>query len=122
MPDWVDSTVADWIQSETEKMNAIWGPPDQRSALAFVHIPPLVPFCHDSRISVSNLNDNRHTIQAVQENLNSSINPGLNGRSALRFNCLEGVTTFKRMSWARVPRRPQMILHHLGKTMTFGIH
>ncbi|KAH0831191.1 Metallo-dependent phosphatase-like protein [Lanmaoa asiatica] len=59
MPDWVDSSVAEWIRSETEKMNTIWGPPEQRSALAFVHIPP-------------------HVIEAVQENLNSSMNPGLN--------------------------------------------
>ncbi|KAN0094668.1 Metallo-dependent phosphatase-like protein [Tylopilus felleus] len=59
MPDWVDSTVANWIQSETEKMNTVWGPPEQRSALAFVHIPP-------------------HVIQAVWETLNSTINPGLN--------------------------------------------
>lgn len=40
MPDWVDSGVAEWIKSETEKMNAVWGQPEQRSALAFVHIPP----------------------------------------------------------------------------------
>lgn len=40
MPDWVDSTVAEWIQSETERMDTVWGPPEQRSALAFVHIPP----------------------------------------------------------------------------------
>ncbi|KAF8842850.1 Metallo-dependent phosphatase [Paxillus ammoniavirescens] len=59
MPDWVDSTVAEWIASETEMMNDIWGPPELRSALAFVHIPP-------------------HAIQAVQENLDSSVNPGLN--------------------------------------------
>jgi len=59
MPDWVDSSVADWIRSETEKMDSIWGPPEKRSALAFVHIPP-------------------HVVQAVQERLNSSVNPGLN--------------------------------------------
>ncbi|KAF9224759.1 Metallo-dependent phosphatase [Gyrodon lividus] len=59
MPDWVDSTVAEWIASETEMMNTAWGPSDRRSAVAFVHIPP-------------------HAIQAVQENLDSSINPGLN--------------------------------------------
>ncbi|KAF8421713.1 hypothetical protein L210DRAFT_3490928 [Boletus edulis BED1] len=40
-------------------MNIVWGPPEQRSALAFVHIP-------------------LHAVQAVQRNLNSSINPGLN--------------------------------------------
>ncbi|KAF9242310.1 Metallo-dependent phosphatase-like protein [Melanogaster broomeanus] len=59
MPDWVDSTVAEWIASETQMMDAVWGPPELRSAVAFVHIPP-------------------HAIQAVQENLDSSVNPGLN--------------------------------------------
>ncbi|KAG9307965.1 Metallo-dependent phosphatase [Chiua virens] len=58
MEDWVDSTVAEWIESETVCMNAVWGPPEQRSALAFVHIPP-------------------HVIQTVQETLNSSVDPGL---------------------------------------------
>ncbi|KAI6096073.1 Metallo-dependent phosphatase [Pisolithus croceorrhizus] len=59
MPDWVDESVAAWIADETEAMNVAWGPPESRSALAFVHIPP-------------------HTIQAVQETLNSTVNPGLN--------------------------------------------
>lgn len=40
-------------------MNVAWGPPELRSAIAFVHIPP-------------------HAIQVVQENLNSTANPGLN--------------------------------------------
>lgn len=59
MPDWVDESVAGWIADETEAMNVAWGPPESRSALAFVHIPP-------------------HSIRAVQETLNSTINPGLN--------------------------------------------
>ena len=40
LPDWVDSTVADWITAQTEAMNAAWGPAEERGALAFVHIPP----------------------------------------------------------------------------------
>jgi len=40
VPDWVDATVADWIQSETKAMERAWGPAEQRSAVAFVHIPP----------------------------------------------------------------------------------
>ncbi|KAI6096160.1 Metallo-dependent phosphatase [Pisolithus croceorrhizus] len=59
MPDWVHESVAAWIADETEAMNVAWGPPESRSALAFVHIPP-------------------HPIQAVQETLNSTVNPGLN--------------------------------------------
>ena len=42
VPDWVDSTVADWIVSESTAMNAAWGPATGRGALAFVHIPPWV--------------------------------------------------------------------------------
>ena len=41
VPDYVDATVAGWIQSETAAMDAAWGV--NRSALAFVHIPPYVP-------------------------------------------------------------------------------
>lgn len=82
MPDWVDSTVAGWIQSETEMMDTAWGPPEQRSALAFVHIPPWVSSCDQGSTFVDR---NRHVIQTVQENLNSSINPGLNGRSPSAF-------------------------------------
>ncbi|KDQ60405.1 hypothetical protein JAAARDRAFT_605439 [Jaapia argillacea MUCL 33604] len=59
IPDWVDSTVASWIQSETTQMNAVWGPSENRGALAFVHIPP-------------------HYIQAMQPGLNSTRDPGLN--------------------------------------------
>lgn len=40
--DWVDASVADWIESETKLMDEVWGPGEQRSALAFVHIPPSV--------------------------------------------------------------------------------
>ncbi|KAH8116220.1 Metallo-dependent phosphatase [Phellopilus nigrolimitatus] len=59
VPDWVDSTVAGWIESESAAMNAAWGPAENRGALAFVHIPP-------------------HTIQALQPGLNSTQDPGLN--------------------------------------------
>ena len=38
--DWVDESVARWIENETEAMDAAWGSADSRSALAFVHIPP----------------------------------------------------------------------------------
>lgn len=40
IPDWVDESVARWIEEETEAMDAAWGSADSRSALAFVHIPP----------------------------------------------------------------------------------
>lgn len=40
LPDWVDSSVAEWIASETKEMDRVWGPGDNRAALAFVHIPP----------------------------------------------------------------------------------
>lgn len=40
VPDWVDDTVATWIEQETQLMNAVWGPAENRGALAFVHIPP----------------------------------------------------------------------------------
>ncbi|KAH9924213.1 Metallo-dependent phosphatase [Fomitopsis serialis] len=60
VPDWVDETVAGWIQSEAEAMDAAWGPAStSRGALAFVHIPP-------------------HAIQALQPDLNSTRDPGLN--------------------------------------------
>lgn len=83
MADWVDSSVAAWIQNETATMNTIWGPPEQRSALAFVHIPPWVSSCFDPRINIRSIftHGDRHVIQSVQENLNSSIDPGLDGRS-----------------------------------------
>ncbi|OBZ77295.1 putative inactive purple acid phosphatase 16 [Grifola frondosa] len=61
VPDWVDSSVAGWIQQEVAYMNAGWGPADVvgRGNLAFVHIPP-------------------HAIQALQPDLNSTQDPGLN--------------------------------------------
>ena len=40
VPDWVDSTVADWISSEVGLMEAAWGSLDDISAIGFVHIPP----------------------------------------------------------------------------------
>lgn len=85
MPDWVDSSVATWIQSETEKMDTVWGPSEQRSALAFVHIPPWISCSVQSQPLLTV--PNRHLIQAVQESLNNSANPGLNGtpKSVLRF-------------------------------------
>lgn len=40
VPDWVDASVATWIEEETKTMNAVWGSADKRNALVFVHIPP----------------------------------------------------------------------------------
>ncbi|KAF8221591.1 Metallo-dependent phosphatase [Tricholoma matsutake] len=59
MPDWVDSTVAEWIKTQTDAMNAAWGSAEQRGSLAFLHIPP-------------------HVVQNLQPTLNSTRNPGLN--------------------------------------------
>ncbi|TFK25358.1 Metallo-dependent phosphatase [Coprinopsis marcescibilis] len=59
IPDWVDASVADWIQSESALMEAAWGPDTQRSAMAFMHIPP-------------------YAIKVVQAKLDSSKNPGQN--------------------------------------------
>ncbi|KIJ99308.1 hypothetical protein K443DRAFT_624447 [Laccaria amethystina LaAM-08-1] len=59
LPDWVDSSVAGWIKSESKAMELAWGPADTRGALAFVHIPP-------------------HAVQSLQTNLDSTKNPGLN--------------------------------------------
>jgi len=59
VPDWVDATVGEWIESESSRMEVAWGPAETRGALAFVHIPP-------------------HIIQDVQTHLNSTRNPGLN--------------------------------------------
>lgn len=42
VPDWVDASVAGWIESETLAMNSVWGPAEKRGAIAFVHIPPYV--------------------------------------------------------------------------------
>lgn len=59
VPDWVDSSVAEWIESETALMEDEWGPAESRGALAFVHIPPRV-------------------VQSLQSTLNHTSNPGLN--------------------------------------------
>ncbi|KAJ7593238.1 Metallo-dependent phosphatase-like protein [Mycena floridula] len=59
VPDWVDSSVAGWIASETAAMEKAWGPAETRGALAFVHIPPL-------------------PVQALQATLDSDKEPGLN--------------------------------------------
>ncbi|TCD68154.1 hypothetical protein EIP91_011432 [Steccherinum ochraceum] len=60
LPDWVDDTVAGWIEEQTAMMDAAWGPAAQnRGALVFVHIPP-------------------HAIQQVQTTLDNTTNPGLN--------------------------------------------
>ncbi|KAJ8689638.1 hypothetical protein PTI98_012521 [Pleurotus ostreatus] len=56
--DWVDESVARWLERETRIMNDAWGPAEGRQALAFVHIPP-------------------HAIQAVQATLDPDTNPGL---------------------------------------------
>lgn len=40
LPDWVDATVADWIQTESKVMEVVWGSQKSRAAVAFVHIPP----------------------------------------------------------------------------------
>ncbi|KAI0646140.1 Metallo-dependent phosphatase [Trametes meyenii] len=61
VPDWVDAKVADWIKLTVAKMDEAWGPADQveRGSLAFVHIPP-------------------HVVESLQQNLNSTQDPGLN--------------------------------------------
>ncbi|KIY48716.1 Metallo-dependent phosphatase, partial [Fistulina hepatica ATCC 64428] len=59
MPDWVDVSVADWIKSETEAMESAWGSAENRSAMAFVHIPPL-------------------SIFSCPQTLNKTESPGLN--------------------------------------------
>ncbi|OJT14815.1 hypothetical protein TRAPUB_8609 [Trametes pubescens] len=61
LPDWVDAKVADWVKLTVTKMNAAWGPAEkvERGSLAFVHIPP-------------------HAVLALQTNLNSTQDPGLN--------------------------------------------
>ncbi|KAF8579654.1 Metallo-dependent phosphatase [Ramaria rubella] len=64
LPDWVDASVADWIASETEVMDKAWGPPENRAALAFVHIPPNV-------------------VQNLSETLNNTLDPGLNADEPL---------------------------------------
>ncbi|KAF8526589.1 Metallo-dependent phosphatase, partial [Hysterangium stoloniferum] len=64
LPDWVDATVAEWIKTETEMMDQSWGPPTNRAALAFVHIPPNV-------------------VQSLSETLDNTKDPGLNADEPL---------------------------------------
>ncbi|KAF9475416.1 Metallo-dependent phosphatase [Pholiota conissans] len=59
LPDWVDESVAGWIESESRAMEEAWGPAELRGAVAFVHIPP-------------------HAIQVLQSTLDPVTNPGLN--------------------------------------------
>ena len=47
LPDWVDATVAYWIQTESMAMEETWGPQESRAAIAFVHIPPSVTHLFD---------------------------------------------------------------------------
>ena len=57
-------------------MEEVWGPADDRAALAFVHIPPYVKItvsCPLFRISF------RNVVQNLSETLNSTKDPGLNG-------------------------------------------
>ena len=44
--DWIDESIAEWIQSETTLMDASWGPAEERAALVFMHIPPYVNSMH----------------------------------------------------------------------------
>ncbi|KAI0764830.1 Metallo-dependent phosphatase [Fomes fomentarius] len=61
LPDWVDAAVATWIERTVVLMDDAWGPADKvgRGSLAFVHIPP-------------------HIVQDLQQDLNSTQDPGLN--------------------------------------------
>ena len=65
-------------------MDDVWGPADKtRGALAFVHIPPYVHPQHGLIAECLCGYTCRHTVQAVWETLNSTINPGLDGMSRL---------------------------------------
>ncbi|KZT33791.1 Metallo-dependent phosphatase [Sistotremastrum suecicum HHB10207 ss-3] len=59
IPDWVDDSVAGWIEEETHMMNKVWGKGEERGSLVFMHIPP-------------------HAVQKLQANLTDEANPGLN--------------------------------------------
>ncbi|KAH6891872.1 Metallo-dependent phosphatase-like protein [Coprinopsis sp. MPI-PUGE-AT-0042] len=59
VPDWVDSSVATWLQAELARMDAAWGSSKKRGALAFMHIPP-------------------SAIKVLQSTLDSKKNPGQN--------------------------------------------
>ena len=82
LPDWVDDTVARWIESETAAMQAAWGPGMNREAIAFVHIPPLVgQILYLSILLTPRMSlDFRHAIERVQKTLNETQNPGLDGK------------------------------------------
>ena len=84
LPDWVDSSVADWIESESKAMELAWGPADTRGALAFVHIPPYAtPPFRSLLLSTNSCVSASHAVQALQTNLDSTKNPGLNGMGVL---------------------------------------
>ncbi|KDR72673.1 hypothetical protein GALMADRAFT_142967 [Galerina marginata CBS 339.88] len=75
LPDWVDESVAAWIQSESLAMEKAWGPAESRAAVAFVHIPP-------------------HAIEVLQNSLDPNKNPGLNadllGSGSVQDSSAEG--------------------------------
>ena len=84
LPDWVDSSVADWIKSESKAMELAWGPADTRGALAFVHIPPYAaPPLRSLLLRTNSSIFASHAVQALQTNLDSTKNPGLNGMGVL---------------------------------------
>ncbi|KAJ3510663.1 hypothetical protein NMY22_g15909 [Coprinellus aureogranulatus] len=59
VPDWVDASVAEWVEEQTGRMEEEWGPSESRGALAFTHIPP-------------------HAILKEQDDVDEEKNPGLN--------------------------------------------
>ncbi|KAJ3533020.1 hypothetical protein NMY22_g7507 [Coprinellus aureogranulatus] len=59
VPDWVDASVAEWVEEQTGRMEEEWGPSEGRGALAFTHIPP-------------------HAILKEQGDVDEEKNPGLN--------------------------------------------
>lgn len=58
MPDWVDATVAPWLENEVKTMNSAWGSAP-RHHLIFMHIAPF-------------------EIKKLQASINNQSNPGLN--------------------------------------------
>ncbi|KAG8931959.1 hypothetical protein FRC02_001839 [Tulasnella sp. 418] len=58
LPDWVDESVAMWLESEIDAMELAWGPSENRAALAFVHVP-------------------LHVVESLQPGLDHEKNPGL---------------------------------------------
>ncbi|KAL6299418.1 Metallo-dependent phosphatase [Sparassis latifolia] len=72
VPDWVDVSVARWIQQETALMDAAWGPAEMtRGALTFVHIPPYVPSFRSSTRQPG-LNEDKLGSGSVQDSINPS--------------------------------------------------